>query len=192
MNRIYLFPSGLLIVLIASISIFSCSTKTESFNPQDVLSKQEADANLWSIIRYIGRTPEEASGDDKFKPQYDSAYMEQMQLFSVDAWYKDGNTDYFLISRRAPSLTNKFVATGGKIVYDQNGGIDEYEEVFRTWKMVTDTLKKRSMLLFGKMVKGESLKEFETRYSNGIEFIEFPDERTYYDKELREWKVKGN
>jgi hypothetical protein len=40
------------------------------------------------------------------------------------------------------------------------------------------------------MVEGENLKPFETRYSNGVEYIEFPDEQTYFDKTERAWKVK--
>jgi len=74
-------------------------------------------------------------------------------------------------------------------VLNDDGSIGEYEEVFRTWKMVPDTLKKRSSFLFDKMVKGESLEPYYTIVT-GDKYIEFPDERTYYDKSVREWKTK--
>ncbi|MCU0368627.1 MAG: hypothetical protein MUF39_07330, partial [Cyclobacteriaceae bacterium] len=61
---------------------------------------------------------------------------------------------------------------------------------FRTWKMVPDTLAKREMILFDKFVKGESLTPYETHNSPDIEFIEFPDEQTYFDKEAKQWKTK--
>jgi hypothetical protein len=95
----------------------------------------------------------------------------------------------FLVSRPAPSLVNKRVATGGKLVLESDK-IAEYEEVFRTWKMVPDTLAKREMFLFDKFVKGESLTPYETRNSNGVEYIEFPDDLNYYDKATRQWKLK--
>jgi hypothetical protein len=168
----------------------ACSTSADKYNPDKNFSPQELDANLWSIIRYLGRSPEGLTPLERFYPAYDSHYMEQMKLIHIDAWYKKNDTHYFLVSRVAPSVTEKRVATGGKVVFDDKGGIREYEEVFRTWKLVADTLKKRSLFLFDKMVQGENLKPFETKYSNGVEYIEFPDERTYFDKPERSWRMK--
>ena len=72
----------------------------------------------------------------------------------------------------------------------EEGKISDYEEVFRTWKMVPDTLAKREMILFDKFVRGESLTPYETKNSGGVEYIEFPDERTYFDKQAKQWKSK--
>lgn len=142
------------------------------------------------IIRYVGRAPEGLTFDEKFYSGYDSFYMEQASLHKFDAYYVDGNTHFFLVSRQAPSLVNKRVATGGKFVLEPDK-IAEYEEVFRTWKMLPDTLQKRGMFLFDKMVKGEPLEEYQTKNSNGVEYIEFPDNLNYYDKAARQWKVKS-
>jgi len=65
-----------------------------------------------------------------------------------------------------------------------------YEEVFRTWKLIPDTLKRRSYMLFDKMVAGESLDKFRTKYTAPEEYIEFPDDNTWFDVNAREWKVK--
>jgi hypothetical protein len=180
-----------LIFILALAVLAACSTPpADKYNPDKNLSAKELDANLWSIIRYLGRSPEGLTPPERFYPAYDSHYMEQKKLVRVDAWYKKNDTHYFLVSRIAPSVTEKRVATAGKVVFDDKGGIAEYEEVFRTWKLVPDTLKKRSLFLFDKMVQGENLTPFETRYSNGVEYIEFPDERTYFDKVERSWKVR--
>ena len=144
---------------------------------------------MWKIIRYVGRAPEGLTFEERFYPPYDSVYQEEAKLHMFDAYFIKGNTHYFLISRRAPSLVNKRVATGGKFILDDNK-ITEYEEVFRTWKLVPDTLAKREMILFDAFVKGESLTPYETKNSKGVEFIEFPDERTYFDKESKQWKTK--
>jgi hypothetical protein len=173
------------------IFLAACSASADKYAPEKYLSVKEMDANLWAMIRYLGKSPEGLTPPERFYPGYDSHYVEQMKLLTLDAWYKDGEDQYFLVSKRAPSVTEKRVATGGKVVFDENGKVSEYEEVFRTWKLVPDTLKKRSMILFDKMVQGENLKPFETKYSNGIEFIEFPDEVTFYDKSERTWKLKS-
>lgn len=176
-------------VLIIAVS-GACTNSADKYSPEKNLSPQELDANLWSMIRYLGKSPEGLTPPERFYGAYDSHYREQMKVHRVEAWYNKGDAHYFLVSRPAPSVTEKRVATGGKVVFNDKGGIQDYEEIFRTWRLMPDTLKKRSGILFDKMVQGENLKPFETRYSNGVEYIEFPDEQTYFDKTDRAWKVK--
>lgn len=167
----------------------ACSTKN-NYEVSTHLTPQQQDEMMWKLIRYIGRAPEGLTFEERFYKPYDSVYQEQAKLHKFDAYFVKGNTHYFLVSRRAPSLVDKRVATGGKFMLGEDNKIDEYEEVFRTWKLVPDTLAKREMVLFDKFVKGESLESYQTRNSNGIEYIEFPDERTYFDKNLKQWQTK--
>ena len=74
--------------------------------------------------------------------------------------------------------------------FSKTGQLLEYEEVFRTWKMLPDTLAKRSLFLFKKMVNDEDLSPYYASSSGNTDFIEFPDDRTYFDKKLRMWRVK--
>lgn len=179
------------IVLIAMITLMAgaCSTKN-NYQVNSNLTSQEQDEMMWKIIRYIGRAPEGLTFEERFYAPYDSIYREQAALHKFDAYFKKGDTHYFLVSRRAPSLVDKRVATGGRFILNEKNKLTEYEEVFRTWKMVPDTLAKRELVLFDKFVRGESLTAYETKNSNGVEYIEFPDERTYYDKTSRSWKVR--
>lgn len=95
---------------------------------------------------------------------------------------------YFLISIPA-GLRNQRYAVAGRATIGGKGEIISFEEVFRSWKMSPDVLHFRSYLLFDKMVNGEPLSPF---YSDkmGDQFIEFPDDRTYYDKQSQAWKIK--
>jgi hypothetical protein len=161
-----------------------------SYSPSDHLSTQQQEDFKWKIIRYIGRSPDGLTPAERFYPQYDSHYLDQKALHALDAWYEKNGTVYFMLSRRAPSLVEKRVATGGVVRFDANNEIEFYEEQFRTWKMVPDTLKKRSMLLFDLMVKGKSLEPYRTINSKGIDYIEFPDERTLFDVKERTWKMR--
>lgn len=145
---------------------------------------------MWKIIRYVGRAPEGLTFEERFYKPYDSVYQEQAKQHKLDAYFIKGNTHYFLVSRRSPSLIDKRVASAGKFVLDDDNKITDYEEAFRTWKLVPDTLAKREMILFDAFVKGVSLAPYETKNSKGVEFIEFPDERTYFDKEFKQWKTK--
>lgn len=175
------------IFFIILAGVIGCSEK--NYNP-DQLSPQEKDKFMTSIIRYVAKLPENVSEEQKFDSSYNAHYQQKVSEARLEQYYRDGNTSYFLVSQIAPSLTVKRHATGGKVTFNDNGAIIDYEEVFRTWKMVPDTLVKRSYMLFDKMVKGEDLKRYETRYTNGVEFIEFPDDRTYYDKPTRKWALR--
>ena len=175
------------LLLVAGVFV-QCSNGND-YNPDKSLSALEKDKLKMTIIRYVAKGPENVSDTDKFKSEHDSYYQERSSLCFLEQYYEKGDVQYFLVTQPAPSLVEKRHATGGKIVLNNDGSVSEYEEIFRTWKMAPDTLKKRSYFLFDKMVRGESLEPFYTTVT-GDKFIEFPDERTYYDKSARAWKTK--
>jgi hypothetical protein len=162
----------------------------KDYSPSSHLTPKEEYDNVWKVIRYIGRAPENITRQERFYAAYDEYYKEQVSIHRLDAYYIDGDTHYFLISRRAPSLVDKRVATGGKMKLDDKGDVLEYEEVFRTWKMADSLQIERSIFLFDKMVKGEELEPYLTKNSTPEEYIEFPDENTYFDKTDRVWKLR--
>jgi hypothetical protein len=177
------------VVIMLVLIVGACSTKN-NYQVSVHLTPHEQDEMMWKIIRYVGRSPEGLTFEERFYAPYDSFYREQARLHKFDAYYRRGNTNYFLVSRSAPSLVEKRVATGGTFVLSADNKVTEYEEVFRTWKLVPDTLAKREMVLFDNLVRGRSLKPFETKNSKGIEYIEFPDEHTYFDKISKQWKTR--
>jgi len=181
---------SLLINLVIIVFIAGACSSKNNYEVSTHLTPQQQDEMMWKIIRYIGRAPEGLTFEERFYAPYDSVYIEQAKLHKFDAYYIKGDTHYFLVSRRAPSLVEKRVATGGRFSLSNDNKITGYEEVFRTWKMVPDTLAKREMILFDKLVRGESLLPYETRNSGGVEYIEFPDEHTYFDKNLKQWITK--
>jgi len=178
------------ILLLAIVGLVSCKDK-KSYTVEDNLTPQRYDVVMSKLIRYVGRKPEKATDSTKFLKQHDTHYMNQVAEYKLNLYFiSDTDDHYFLISRRAPSLTEKHVATGGRFKINENDSLVEYEEVFRTWKMPYDTLLRRSSLLFDKMVKGESLDKYLTKNSGGVEYIEFPDDNVLYDKQERKWKSK--
>lgn len=172
--------------------ILVCCSPREDYAVDRYLDGKQRDEQLWKIIRYVAKAPEGLLYEERFYAPYDTFYQRQASRHRFEAYFVDKTGEhYFLVSRPAPSLYEKRVATGGKMRFDETGKLTEYEEVFRTWKMVPDTLKVRSLMLFDKMVKGEVLEPYYTRNSPNVEYIEFPDDINYYDKAKRRWLIRG-
>jgi hypothetical protein len=159
-----------------------------SYNPDEQLDQKEKSEFITNIIRYAGKLPDKANDTTKFNTEFDAHYQDQESRHVLKLYYKSSSDEqFFLLTRKAPSLYEKYVAVGGRLRV-RNDSIVEYEEVFRTWRMAPDTLHNRGAFLFDLMVKGKPLDPYFTRNSNGVEYIEFPDEHVYYDKESRRWK----
>ncbi len=177
-------------LLIITVFNFSCQSSPD-YRPESYLDPLEKDKVLQQIIRYAGKLPEKATDSLKFNNAYDAYYQELASRHQLTHYYASDNGErFFMLQRQAPSLQKKYVAIGGRMRIIESDSLIEYEEVFRTWKMISDTLSQRGALLFDKMVKGESLEPYLTKNSNGIEYIEFPDDYVYYDKVSRSWKSK--
>lgn len=177
-----------IIYLLIVVSFAQC-TRKKQYDPDAILSPHQKDEMMMKIIRYVARAPENVKPIEIFNSEYDSYYQERAGQCFLEQYFVIGDSQYFLVSQPAPSLTEKRHATGGVFVLDDNGKVQGYQEIFRTWKMAPDTLRKRSHFLFDKMVKRESLEPFYTN-KTGDNYIEFPDDKTFYDTDSRTWKTK--
>ena len=168
-------------------SVFGCS-RSSSFDPKQ-LTPAERSRIMSSVIRYAGKLPPRVSSGSQFGREHDSFYAEQLREAVLEEVVEKDGYYFFLITQPAPSITTKRHATGGKIKFADNNTVEEYEEIFRTWKMAPETLKERSALLFKKMVNQEDLRPYYTKTA-GTDYIEFPDERTFFSTQERKWVVK--
>ncbi len=180
MKNIQLLLLGLCILMSA------CSDRPE-YKVSKYLTESEALQFKQSIIRYVASLPKRANDSNKFESRFDEHYRKQLDLVRLDKYYpsKDGYI-YFETSRIAPSFKIKRVATAGRLTYNPDGKISEYEEVYRTWKMEEEELAEKTNLLFSRFIAGEDLAHYLTANSDE-EYIEFPDHQVKYDKELRRW-----
>jgi hypothetical protein len=176
-------------LVIPFLILLSCSFE-KSYLPNDHLPVDQQVLFMNRVIRFMSRAPDGIGPADRFDISHDDHYAEQLKIHRLDALYKDGETFYFLVSRIAPSLTEKRIAIGGKATLDENIRVTYYEEIFRTWKMVPDSLAKRAPFLFDKMVHGEDLTPYYSSRTGNTDYIEFPDDRTYFDTDQRIWRTK--
>jgi hypothetical protein len=169
--------------------IIGCA-KRNKYDPDQFLDARKKDEVMSKLIRYQAKRPENVPDSLKHDLKYDAYYEDQKSRHYLIGYYINKDNDHFFLTTRvAPSNSEKHVATGGRMRFDNNGELKEYEEVFRTWKLQPDTLKIRALYLFDLMVKGESLEPYKTKTA-GFHYIEFPDDKTFYDKTKRVWRTK--
>jgi hypothetical protein len=180
-----------LIFVVVLIGITACNPENK-YIPEKNLSDLQQKQILYTTIRYLGHLPKKGSHENKFDPQFDEYYRKLVLDYTLEAYYKNNDEEYFLVSRIAPSLQLKKVALGVKMKRDGDGKLLYYEEVFRTWKFEIPEMKEKGLLLFNKMIKGEDLRPYYPQNSGAEEFIEFPDEKVYYDVNERRWITAGS
>lgn len=176
--------------LFLSLLLLSACAQKDRYKPSEFLSEKEQADFIRSTVYYTAKVPPNANQETKFSKEFDEYYDLAARETDLARYYiAEGETHYFLLTRVARSITPMREAIGGKIKYDQNKNITEYEEIFRTWKQPQDTTLARGSRLFNIMVRGGDLTPY---YSNiqGDKYIEFPDSRFYFDKIKRRWRDK--
>jgi len=183
------FLKGIAFIWILA-SLTACQS-SDAYKPQNYLSPAAQEAFLYRISRYTAKLPKRVYHDAKFDSRYNAYYSEEMKKYRIEKYFIDADsTHFFLISRPAPSLHEKRVAIGGRLRYNTEGEFTTYEEVFRTWKMKKDELEQKSTILFESMVKEGNVNDY-LPHKTEEEWVEFPDQRVYFDLRARRWKVVG-
>lgn len=176
--------------------VYGCNNSSNTGNfdkilPDDHMTAEAQAKFKEDVIRYIGKLPGKANHVSKFDTIYNEYYVKLAANHHLKHYYKDTATgyQYFLMTRIAPSLKEKFVAIGGRLKRDNaSDKIIFFEEVFRTWKMPDEEINKTGSMLFSEMIRGKNLSRYYTENSGEEFIIEFPDKDVIYDTALRVWK----
>ncbi|PSL04368.1 hypothetical protein [Cecembia rubra] len=178
----------LFLILVFGVLLSSCG-QADKYHPSKSLTTEEQQALIYTTIRYLGHLPKRGTHENKFDPAFDEFYTKLALDYTLEAYYKKDGFEYFLASRIAPSLKVKKVAVGVKMKRSPDGQLVYYEEVFRTWKFEIPEMLEKGLMLFDKMAKGEDLSPYFPQNSGEVEYIEFPDEKVYFDVEEKRWKI---
>ena len=177
-------------VLSFSLILFSCGDKY-AFNPKAI----DYDGTLDTLMPHFAKLHDSIPDKDRFLAK-NKEFMRVHKLERQYEWhyYTRANNGYFyfLISRLEPSLKrDKYAGICGRFKRDTKGGIDSvsYEELFWTWKIRMPELKTKAKELFVKVIENGNVDNYLTGKKEGF-WVEFPDEKTYYDKSSQTWKVK--
>ncbi len=174
--------------LIVVLTVFSCADH-EPKTFENTLTEEQTAVFLYQISRYIVDLPKRGDHNNKFDASFDEHYRKGVDKYNLEYYHTDESGHvYFMLTRIAPSVQEKYVALGGKFQPSEADTLNNYEEVFRTWKMTREEMEPKVAMLFEKMVNGEDLSPYYTMNSGNTDYIEFPDAETSYNKELRVWE----
>lgn len=175
------------ILLILTLIWTGCSPI--SYRADDHISEERKQEVVKKIIRHLGKIPDKADYKTRFDSIFDNHYEKELNKYELIHFYPKKNTYYiyFSVIRRAPSISEKYVATGGKFRYEY-GVVKEYNEVFRTWKMEKEELLPKLDMLFERMIYGRDLKPYYPENSGDEEFIEFPNSEVTYNIKKNIWE----
>ncbi|MFN3639977.1 MAG: hypothetical protein ACK4UK_03590 [Flavobacterium sp.] len=178
--------------ILSLIFISACQEKLENIEVATYLTETEQEDFKKEIVRYYEGLPKKATHTNKFDSVFQPYYNEKVRASDVLYYYKNEDGDiYFAITKIAPSISLKKVATIGKLIKNEQDSIVYYEEICRTWKMPEEELKEITAMLFQKVIKGKDIIPYYTKNSQPKFIIEFPDDNNYYCTESRKWKTKN-
>ena len=97
--------------------LFSCQKENYVITPTNYLSVSEQEDFIYSVSRYINKLPSKATNKTKFDSIFDEEYKDAAKKNELLFYYFDKENDeiYFAITKIAPSLKLKRVATVGKL-----------------------------------------------------------------------------
>lgn len=181
------FYSFLILSLMFILS--SCDDKPKDLSPSNCIGSDKTESDiLYPLMRYMAELPGKSNQISKFDSIFDEHYQAQANKHHILYCYHEKDTSYMLTYRIAPSISEKYVGIGVKIVYNEADSILYYEESFRTWKMPLDLLSMKGKMLLEQLINGKDLKKYYPQNSGEEEWIEFPDEHTWFDVDDRRWK----
>lgn len=152
----------------------------ENFFPEAVA----ADSLLTDMVTYIGRKPPLATSLTRFDREFREYYIHYSGEFRPIYFFlaTDG-THYYYLSRPARSTRGNRRGVGG-FFFMEDAQITGFQELFNTYVMTEEELEEIGWTLFRSMVENGHVDDF----TGNDQYIEWPDERLKYNKELFEWR----
>ncbi len=139
------------------------------------------------LVRYATKLAPNSSLETRFDSVFNDYYNRVAADYQFMYLFPESDSSYyFLFSRPARSATPTFEGVAGLLKLNKQDSLIEYEETFRTWKMQYQDLQSRGKYLFNLMIEGKDLTPYYSKTA-GDKYIEFPDERFYFDKKNRRW-----
>ena len=178
------------LIFLIPLSLFQSCDKA-SHHTDKCFSNAQRDSIIRQCVYYSVKLPPGATQETKFDSEFNWYYDLAAKEYDLRSCLPAQDSSfYFLMTRKARSIWPAREALGGKITVNGQLQIQEYEEVFRTWKMAEDSLNTRAFELFDLMVAGKDLTPYRSKYK-GDRYIEFPDDRFYFDKQEKRWRDRA-
>lgn len=175
-------------IVLASI-VWACSPNPDKvYNPEPFWASLQVtqDTFMADLLTYVYRKPERASRESKWNPEFRQHYVKAIPNFVLIYHHNDGEFHYFYMLRPARNVDGHKRGMSGRFKLDQ-GKIIYYEELFNTPMIPNEKVYELGAEIFPHVAKNKG--ELGP-FLGDVEKIEFPDDRTFYDMEIHEWRYK--
>lgn len=161
------------------------SNRPDNFSASNFLTKEMTDSLFVDIVTYIGRKPANATAQNRFDPVFRSHYLSLSEGFEWLMFYMDADSlcHYYFI-RPARSTQGSLRAAAGSFSI-KKGKIHQFREWFNTPVYNRDEL-----ILIGSNVFPDMIASDLPCIPENESWVEWPDERLYYDTISFEWRYK--
>jgi hypothetical protein len=171
-------------LLISILILHSCTTKDKyDINRYHTLADQ--DEVLTSIIAYLFAPPPYVSKQDRLKSEHRPYYSGLTPKFKMLQYYISPDDTHYFYLIRPSSIASEKRGVAGHFKMNKNFSLSEFKEEFVTRVMTEEDLKEKAAFLFDEMVKGNLQK-----YIGMKDYIQWPNEISYYDTVHYEWTIK--
>ena len=169
--------------LLIFVLLLAGCTPPDKYDPREYSDVIEKNSVLPQIVSYVFSAPPYTEMKDRFKAEHLGYYRSVQDRFSLYRYYiSENNTHYFYLIRPANAEEHRVVAGHFKLTAD--GKITGFREVFVTPALPDSDLKGRCVFLFDEMVKGT-----EEPYLRMPTYVQWPNQRSYYDSTTYEWRL---
>lgn len=174
-----------ILLLFAAIGLSFCSSTDSKYQIETYFDKATQDTLMADIITNIYKVPRGVDPKKKSDPEFRNLYVNQIPLFQFVYYYIDPNnsTHYFYLIRPARNEKGHKRGVLGKFKLDDNLKFIDFEEISVTPMLPEEKILENGEFLWNDLMYFGNV----DRYFLNKQFIEFPDERTRYDKVKREW-----
>jgi len=167
----------------ASESFESMEIPNLPFELENFIPSASHDSLLTGLIIRIYRRPAGSSVVTRFESRFRNWYVEQLPRFEWMAHQYNNDNHFFLIKRPARNIHGHIRTVGGIFRLNEKNEISYFQEVFNTPMLPENEARVKGALIFNNWMETGSIEKY---YLNE-HFIEFPDERTYYNTSSLEW-----
>lgn len=179
----YRLAAAFTVVSFLLVGISACS-KADKHHIDHYYSKSEQDTLMANIVTHIYKVPRGVRKQDKHDPKYRHLYLGEINKFEfVNYLVDEDSTHFFFLIRPARNAHGHKRGVGGKYKLGEDMTLLDFEEIFNTPMMPEEEIREKGRYLWADIVRFKHV----DRYFLNKPYIEFPDERTRYDKAKKEW-----
>jgi len=164
-----------------------CSEKVLLPEENCEITSIHPDSLLADLVTYIYRPPERVPAKDRFQDQYRKWFVESSDLFDwIHCHKSETGIYYFYMKRPARNIHGHQRGVGGKFRLSESGQISDFEETFNTYMISSEEIIKLGPKFISTLVEFDTIPSDSDLWKK----IEFPNDASFYDKEIYEWSYK--